>query len=228
MEDEAAGLPVEGQPALVAELNDLLRLNHDALQAYALAISALESDTYRAAVEHFQSDHERHVGELARLVRQYGGTPAELPHASTGAFKLAVQGAGTLGGDRALLLAFKANERQSRDRYRQASRAEHPAAVAAVLSRHAVDEVRHYSWALATLDDVGAGADTVIGVVERAVEIGSARMADVAERTEMVARRAGAAAGPGLRERVTQRPLESALIALGTGFLVSQLMRRDR
>jgi rubrerythrin len=213
--------------ALIAELNDLLRLNHDALQAYGVAIRSLRSDSRRQAVESFREDHQRHVAELSQLVREYGGTPAELPHLPTGAFKLAVQAIGAAGGDRAILLAFKANERQSRDRYRAAAAQPLPAGVAAVLSRHAVDEVRHYAWALTTLDDLGAGADTISGSLERVVEIGSARMADAVESVERHAFDIGDAARRGIRARVRQHPIETALIALSAGFLVGQLVGRE-
>ena len=219
---------VERESSLVAELNDLLRLNYDALHAYGVAIRSLRSDSYRETVTVFRADHERHIEELSQLVREYGGSPAELPHIPTGAFKLAVQAIGAAGGDRAILFAFKANERQSRDRYRSAAhRAERPE-VAAVLSRHAVDEVRHYSWAMATLDDLGAGADTISGTFERVVEIGNARMADVVESVERQALLAGDAAVHGLRGRLERYPMQTALLALGAGFLVGKLVGRER
>jgi hypothetical protein len=220
MEEQVTGMDT----ALVAELNDLLRLNHDALHAYGVAIRSLRSDEYRATVERFRAGHERNVSELSRLVREYGGVPAELPHLPTGAFKLAVQAIGAAGGDRAILLAFKANERQGRDKYRAATRRPYPPEVIAVLSRHAADEVRHYAWALTTLDDLGAGADTLTGTFERVVEIGSARMADVVESAERQAIDLGEAPRRGLRERVRQHPLETALLALSAGFLVGQLV----
>jgi rubrerythrin len=214
--------------ALIAELNDLLRLNHDALQAYGVAIRSLRSDSYREAVARFRADHEGHVAELSRLVREYGGSPAEHPHLPTGAFKLAVQAIGAAGGDRAILLAFKANERQSRDKYRASASRSHPAEVTTVLSRHAVDEVRHYAWALTTLDDLGGGADTIGGSLERVVEIGSARMADAVELVERHTLELSDATRRGIGERVRQHPLETALLALGAGFLVGQLVGRER
>ncbi len=220
MEEQVTGIDT----ALVAELNDLLRLNHDALTAYDVAIRSLRSDEYRARVERFRADHERHVAELSRLVREYGGVPAGLPHVPTGAFKLAVQAIGAAGGDRAILLAFKANERQGRDKYRAAARRAYPPEVLAVLGRHAADEVRHYAWALTTLDDLGAGADTLTGTFERVVEIGTARMADAVESVERHALDVGDAARSGLRDRVRRHPLETALLALSAGFLVGQLV----
>ncbi|HEX8903423.1 MAG TPA: DUF2383 domain-containing protein, partial [Longimicrobiaceae bacterium] len=74
---------------LIAELNDLLRLDHDAIGAYTIAIENFESVTYRDTLEGFRRDHERHVRELTGLVRAAGGTPAEAPHLSSSPFKLA-------------------------------------------------------------------------------------------------------------------------------------------
>jgi len=156
--------------ALIAELNDLIRLDHDAIGAYTLAISRVESTTYRETLEGFLRDHERHVRELTELVRAAGGTPAEGPHASTGAFKLAMQGLGAAGSDRSLILAFKANEGESVAKYRAAAERPHSARVREVLARAARDEEKHYEWAESRLKRLDAGPGTVLGKAEAAVE----------------------------------------------------------
>src|ERR687896_1288018 len=102
--------------ALVSELNDLLRLDHDAVQAYPLAIRLLQNPEYKRQLEEFRADHQRHIDELSQLIRSRDGVPLELPHLPSGAFKLAVQAVGGAGGDRAVPLAFKANERQGCDK----------------------------------------------------------------------------------------------------------------
>ncbi|HLL46402.1 MAG TPA: DUF2383 domain-containing protein, partial [Longimicrobiaceae bacterium] len=66
-------LPTDAE--LVAELNDLLQLDHDAVGAYTLAIQALPTDAHRDTLVRFREDHERHVAELTELVRRYGGAP---------------------------------------------------------------------------------------------------------------------------------------------------------
>lgn len=115
---------------LIAGLNDLLRLDHDAIGAYTMAIAQLESTTYRETVEGFLRDHERHARELTERVRAAGGTPAEGPHLSSGPFKLAMQGLGAAGGDRSTILAFKTNEGESVARYRAAAERPHGEKVA--------------------------------------------------------------------------------------------------
>jgi rubrerythrin len=153
--------------ALVAELNDLLRLDHDAIGAYTIAIENFESVTYRETLEGFRRDHERHVRELTELVRAAGGTPAEAPHAGSSPFKLAVQGLGALAGsDRALILAFKANEGESVAKYAAAAERPHAENVAEVLRRAARDEEKHYEWAESRLKRLDAGPDTLLGKAE--------------------------------------------------------------
>jgi rubrerythrin len=209
---------------LAAELNDLLQLDHDAIQAYALAIKLLDNPEYKRQLEEFRADHQRHIDELSVLIRSRGATPIELPHLPSGAFKLAVQAVGAAGGDRAVLLAFKANERQVRDKYRRSARATHPADVTSVLARAADDESRHYSWALETLEELGVGPDSVAARAERAFEVAHARAADVMEGAERQAMLAVQGAGRTLRDDIIKNPLSSALLAVGVGFVAATLL----
>ncbi len=84
---------------LVADLNDLLQLDHDAVAAYDVAISKLEDRDHADQIAGFRRDHERHIRELTELIRAHGGVPIQTPHLPTGVFKLAMQGVGAAGGD---------------------------------------------------------------------------------------------------------------------------------
>jgi rubrerythrin len=169
---------------LLAELNDLLQLDHDAVGAYTLAIQSLPRDAVSETLRRFRDDHERHVAELSDLVRAHGGTPAQLPHLPTGVFKLAVQGLGNAGGLRETLLAFKANEAQARDKYRRHADRTHPADVEAVLRSAAHDEETHYAWAAEMLERIGAGTDTVPGVAAEVLERVQGQLADAVEAAQ--------------------------------------------
>ena len=158
-----------GDIALIGSLNDLLQLEHDALPAYKLAIAGLRGSRHRAQLELFHDDHARHADELSRLVAEHGGLPLTFPHIPTGLFKLAVQAAGLPGGERAVLLAFRANEWQSAEKYRRAAASLcAPPATMAVLRRAAEDEARHYAWAVEVLEGMGLGADTPVGMANAA------------------------------------------------------------
>lgn len=175
------------EAGLVAELNDLLQLDHDALQAYNIAIENLEGENLRSTLLQFREDHERHVTELTRLIREHGGIPLELAHLPTGPFKMAVQKIGAMGGDREILLAFKANERQVLDKYRAARAGSHPPDVSSVLELNAADEEKHYDWVVNALADMGVTEDTMVGRAEETFERVHEKAADTIEGVERAA-----------------------------------------
>ena len=219
--------------ALIAELNDLMKLDHDAVQVYTLAARELKDEGHKSAIEGFKGDHERHITELTGLVTAYGGKPAKLPHASTAPAKLGVQAAGAVGGDVSTLLAFKANERLSRDKYQRAANAGYPADVHAVLARGADDESRHYGWVEDTLQALGAGDETAVGKAEKVVEAGHAGLADAMEGAGKSAsygaealRRTVTDAFGNVSTRLGNGGTRNVWIALGVGLVASQLVGR--
>ncbi len=196
---------------LVATLNDMLMLDHDAVQAYSLAINRLSSELYKQTLTTYRGDHERHIRELTELIRRYGGIPMELPHIPTGAFKLATQAVGAAGGDVGILLAFKSNERQGRDKYRRVANERHPEDVALVLQRAANDEATHYAWVLEVLEDQGVGANTTTGKAQAAFETAHTRMADATETVGRQGMRAAEHARRAVPDKVKRHPVATAL-----------------
>jgi rubrerythrin len=196
-------------PAAAAEilegLNDLLRLDHDAIGAYEIAMEKLEDRDHAGQIAGFLRDHERHIRELNELIAELGGTATNEPHA-TGPFKQALQSLGGLAGDRGLLVAFRANELLARAKYdAYASRANAwPTAVKRVVDRSALDEERHYRWVSEALAAMGVGSgegaeiDAVDALRERAA-VTAARVEKARERAaeavEDVRERAGEVAG---------------------------------
>lgn len=214
----------------IAALNDLLQLDHDAVQSYTLAVEQLKGHAYRETIRRYRGDHERHIEELTALVRAHGGQPISFPHPSS-VDKLGVQAAGSVGGDTAVLLAFRANERQARDKYaRAAEQAAWPADVLAVVRTAASDERRHYDWVDMTVQSLGVTDDTALGTVSRGVEVFHARTHDAAEAVETqgmrgfeAARRA--VARTGITQQVTERPLAAALAVVAAGLLLGSVRR---
>lgn len=200
--------------ALVAELNDLLQLDHDAVQAYSLAIKGLTSPERRETLTRYRGDHERHVRELTELIRAHDGIPVQLSHIPTGPMKLAVQAIGNAGEDREVLLAFKSNERQVRDKYRRMADRSHSPDVAEVLSRAAADEERHYNWVAQELERMGAGSGTRIGRAADAFETAHSRSADMIEGAERMVMKGA--------ERARRSPLP----AIALGVVGAMLLRR--
>lgn len=168
---------------VIADLNDLLQLDHDAVEAYTVAIDRVRDERYRESLVRYRADHKRHIEELAALVRARGGLPTELPH-PTGALKLVVQALGSAGNDATLLLAFKAVEGQARDKYRRFAGNTYPADVGEVIARAADDETRHYAWVEQTLRELGVGSGTFQHAAASAVEMVHKFIADPLERAE--------------------------------------------
>ena len=207
---------------LVALLNDLLQLDHDAVGAYTVAIEQIERDDYRQDLIRFRGDHQRHIADLTRLVRTHGGTPMERPHIPSGAFKLVTQAIGTAGGDRELLLAFKSNEGQVRDKYVRAAEGAHPPDVAEVLHRGAADEEKHYRWVAEALGRMGAGPDSRVGRAEEAFETAHGRMADTMEAGERKVMQGAAAIR---RSTGRESPVLSIVLALAALLLLRRIFR---
>lgn len=155
---------------LIADLNDLIQLDEDAVEGYTIALNAVRSESHRDTLVSFRADHKRHIEELGALVRERGGTAIELPHV-TGPFKLAMQALGGVAmSDASVLLAFKVVEGQVRDKYRHFAARAYPAAVSDVVRHAADDEDKHYRWVSDTLRDMGYGENTMAGTVGVALE----------------------------------------------------------
>lgn len=140
-------------PAVVADLNRLLRLDHDAAEAYGAAIRALRDGRNRRVLIRCRADHQRHIMELAELIRRMGGEPVDPRGLAAEAFRWGVQSVAGVGGDREVLSAIRANEERTADEYWRRSLAELPAEAAELLRRNAADEERHLAWVEGMLGD---------------------------------------------------------------------------
>ncbi|HKP74478.1 MAG TPA: ferritin-like domain-containing protein, partial [Longimicrobiaceae bacterium] len=165
-------------PELIADLNDLLALDHDAIAAYSLAIGRVSRAEYREALAGFRGDHQRHVEQLTQLIRDRGGVPVQMPHLPSGFFKAAMQALGTLGDDRAVLAAWKTNEGQVRDKYLRYTQQVYDPAVGTIIGEAAADEERHYAWGEQVLAQLGVREGTLAHAAQEVVEAVHGRIAD--------------------------------------------------
>jgi rubrerythrin len=132
------------------ELNDLARLDYDAIEAYRAAIERLQSGEYRRRLGEFMKDHERHTTELAVEVRALGGIPDDGP----GGLRMLSEGAvrmGTLGDDKGILHAMNTNEAVINRTYESALEKLEGYPVQEVVARNREDERRHKAWIEAEL-----------------------------------------------------------------------------
>lgn len=134
--------------ALIDELNDLIALDHDAIDAYQAAIDRLEDATAANQLRSFMADHERHTVELGACVTQLGGQPARKGDLK----RFLTQGKVVLGGligDRQILTAMRSNEDDTNRAYEQALETEGLSThtqVRTLLERNLNDERRHREW----------------------------------------------------------------------------------
>lgn len=151
-------------------LNDLLQLDHDAIGSYEIAIEKLENRDHASQISGFKQDHKRHIQNLNEAIAALGGTPENEPH-TTAPLKQALQSLGAAAGDTGVLMAFRTNEMQVRNKYDSyASKAMFwPSDLKRVVDRNALDEERHYRWVADVLQGMGVGgADG--GLIDKARE----------------------------------------------------------
>jgi hypothetical protein len=179
----------------------------------------------RGELEQHLRDHERHIQELERHIERIGGMKVPLPHA-TGVFKLAVQAAAGMASDRKVLLAFKANERQVRDKYIRASEEQVPIEILDTVRRAAEDERRHYDWAVRSLERMGAAQDDPDVEVARAFSHVHGAVADATESAERGAMRLAERTRRAIRRDPVRTVVTAGLAVVGAGVILGRLARR--
>jgi hypothetical protein len=65
---------------MIEGLNQLLRLEHDAVTACEVAIEQLVDRDNAVMMAAFKRDHESHLRELTELILRLGGVPRNEPH----------------------------------------------------------------------------------------------------------------------------------------------------
>jgi uncharacterized protein (TIGR02284 family) len=127
-------------------LGDLMALEQDAIAAYDAAITRIDDAGFKAKLQEFKADHERHVSELDALIAKLGGAPS----AGAGLKSMLTQGIvaiGSLFGDKTILRAMKSNEDDTNTAYERAVKhRDVDAAAVRTLERGLADERRHRAW----------------------------------------------------------------------------------
>ena len=209
---------------LVAQLNDLLQLDYDAVAAYRVTLAELDSPALKVDLQRNLEDHERHIRELGEHIEQRGGMKLSMPNV-TGVFTLALQAAAAMGSDRSVLLAFKTNELQVRDRYGRAAEENFPPDIAATVRRAAGDERRHYQWAVHALATLGGDRTDADVSAARGFGRIRARVANTIEAAE----RQALHATESVRRSVASNPwryVGAGLAVVGAGAVVKYVLSR--
>lgn len=136
---------------IISELSDLIKLDYDAIAAYQSAIERLDDAGHKKKLAEFMGDHESHVQELGKAVRNHGGTPPT----EGGALKVLTKGKVVIAGlvgDKAILKAMKANEVVTNTKYEHAAKKNYPEQIQAIVQQGLSDERRHKDWIEATIE----------------------------------------------------------------------------
>ena len=213
------------ETGVLPQLNDLLQLDHDAVQAYTRAVDALQNAGHRDTLTRFRVDHERHIVTLSGLIRGRGGDPVQLSSRPDGPFKLAVHAAVGTGGDAAILRTLNEHERRARDQYRRTSRRSHSVDVADALRRGASDEETHYTWLVDALADMGHTGEAPAGAPGEAREGESLAVGGALEVAGRQITGVAESARAGLQQQLDRHPMRTVLLAFGTGVLVGGAFR---
>jgi uncharacterized protein (TIGR02284 family) len=137
---------------LITSLNDLLMLDHDAVDAYGQAIKRIDNAYCRGQLQAFQADHRRHIADLKDCIVRYGGRPQDRRDVK-GFFMKGMTALQSMAGDEMALKAMQTNEKVTNARYEEAANdASFPDDVRAVVAKNRGDEVRHLEWINRALD----------------------------------------------------------------------------
>jgi len=137
---------------LIDNLNDLIALDYDAVNAYESAIIRIVAEDVRETLREFQEDHRRHIRDLTVCVQQLGGTARSKPDAK-GFFLQAFTAITSMMGDRAALAAMRSNEELTNKTYDRAlDECVWPTSMLNIIERNREDERRHLAYVLQTID----------------------------------------------------------------------------
>lgn len=127
-------------------LNDLMRLDVDAIRAYVEAIERIEDTAVKERLSGFMRDHQRHVDELGIAITDLGGAPEEPKPDFKGYLIEGMTRMRAALGDEQALKAMHQNEEITNRTYRRALDWDLPTDVREVVSLGYADEQRHIAY----------------------------------------------------------------------------------
>lgn len=131
---------------LINRLNDLLMLEHDALEAYEQAISRMTSTVCKDKLSEFRNDHRRHLSDIRKVIEDFGARPKDHRDLK-GVFIKGMTALQSMAGDEMALKAMQTNERLTNKTYQDAlDDLSMPEDVHALVARNRADEERHLNW----------------------------------------------------------------------------------
>src|SRR5690606_16217034 len=128
------------------KLNSLIQLDIDAVNAYEQAIQRIDATQIAGQLDAFKGDHQRHIEELSRAVRDLGGEPPDGSPDLKGYLLEGFTALRSATGTEGALKAMRTNEKLTNKRYEAALSENLPANVASIVRRNREDERRHLQY----------------------------------------------------------------------------------
>src|SRR5687768_5748059 len=115
----------ESRDLTIENLNALVQDNFDAVEVLEQALPYLQDGMLQGEVRQMMDEHREAAQRLQADVRMHGGTAETGPHAAN-ALKESWQALWKGGGDKAIMLALRANERVAVDKLKSGLKLEDP------------------------------------------------------------------------------------------------------
>lgn len=131
---------------MIKKLKNLIKLDIDAKNAYNQAIDHVDDPAISSAFQKFRDDHNRHVEEISKVVREYGGEPPKMSPDFKGYLIEGFTSLRSVSGTSGALKAMKTNEKMTNKKYSDAQNWDVPADVKEILQRNFQDEKNHLTF----------------------------------------------------------------------------------
>ena len=129
---------------IIEHLNDLMQLDHDAVETYERALEHVEDDLdVQDDLLVFKLDHERHITELSGAIIALGGKPKEPKRDVKGLLLEGLTALRSVTGTKGALKAMRMNEKITNKTYTRAVELDLPPAAKAIVAANLEDERRH-------------------------------------------------------------------------------------
>lgn len=130
---------------MIERLNDLLKVDHDAVNSYEEAIQGIDIEHVRTNLRQFQNDHRQHVEKLSAAIRTLGGTPHEKTSIK-GFFQKQMTAISAKMGNEAAIRAMESNEKLMNHSYSKAAKETWPPDLQNLVEHNFSDEKRHLTF----------------------------------------------------------------------------------
>ncbi|HEX8950115.1 MAG TPA: DUF2383 domain-containing protein [Dissulfurispiraceae bacterium] len=138
---------------MIDNLSDLVKVDIDAVHAYGQVIKHIDITSVREQLVNFQGDHERHIKDLSRVIRNLGGEPPEFSRDFKGYVLQGFAALRSMTGDEGALKALKSGEEFTNKRYHEARSWDLPADIISIIESNYEDEQRHLNYVNQAIND---------------------------------------------------------------------------